>query len=163
MSSAQQAAPAAQTGMRRIPIPLESYEHANVPLSAKRLVNMYAEKQPDDARAPVALIPAPGLIELVTVGTGPIKVINSDLPGLQYVVSGSEFYRVRPSAPGSLTFAVDDLGAIGEPAGATDTVTVAVGQAAVAWCACRRMRSPAGICQPTRSIRSVGRFRGLTV
>jgi hypothetical protein len=134
MSSAQQAAPAAQTGMRRIPIPLESYEHANVPLSAKRLVNMYAEKQPDDARAPVALIPAPGLIELVTVGTGPIKVINSDLPGLQYVVSGSEFYRVRPSAPGSLTFAVDDLGAIGEPAGATDTVTVAVGQAAVVVC-----------------------------
>jgi hypothetical protein len=132
--AATQAAPAPQTGMRRIPIPLESYEHANLPLSAKRVLNMYAEKQPDDARAPVALIPAPGLIELLNVGTGPIKVINSDLPGYNYVVSGSQFYRVKGGVtPG--TFVATFLGDIGEPVGdPVYTVTVAVGAAAAVVC-----------------------------
>ena len=128
-----QAAPPPQTGMRRIPIPLESYQHANLPLSAKRLVNMFAEQQPADARAEVALVSAPGLLTLLSVGTGPVKVINSDLPGYNYVVSGSQFFRVRDNGSGG--WLTEYLGLIGDPVGdPTYTVTVAVGAAAAVVC-----------------------------
>ena len=40
-----------KTGMQRIPFPLDTYEHTSAPLISKRLLNYYAEKEPDDARA----------------------------------------------------------------------------------------------------------------
>jgi hypothetical protein len=49
-------------GMRRIPFPLESYEHPSRPLSAKRLLNLMAEKAPADARTAAALVSTPGLL-----------------------------------------------------------------------------------------------------
>src|SRR6187399_258055 len=50
-----------KTGMRRIPFPLESYEHPSLPLSAKRLINLMAEQQPADARTAAALVSTPTL------------------------------------------------------------------------------------------------------
>jgi hypothetical protein len=118
--------------MRRIPIPLESYEHASLPLSAKRLINFYAEQAPSDARTAAALIPTPGLIELLTIGTGPVKVINSDLPGYNYIVSGAQFFRVRDDGSGG--FVTEYLGLIGDPDPVFFGVTVAVGAAAAVVC-----------------------------
>ena len=43
MSDTQQPAAPPPRGMRRIPIPLESYEHFSQPLSSKRLINFYPE------------------------------------------------------------------------------------------------------------------------
>lgn len=126
--AATQQQPAPATGMQRIPLPLESYQHQSLPLTAKRLLNMMAEQEPADARTNAALIPTPGLVEWLSVGTGPIRAINSDFPGYIYVVSGSEFYRITfsPDSVGIVT----DLGPVGVPAGPLDYllfVSIAVG------------------------------------
>ena len=47
--------------MPRIPLSFESYQDASLPMSAKRLLDLYAEETPADARAPVKLAPTPGL------------------------------------------------------------------------------------------------------
>ena len=101
-----------KTGMQRIPVSLETYQHVSVPLSSKALVNMFAEQQPADARNVVALLPTPGLSTFVTIGSGPIHAINDDLPGVVFVVSGTHFYSLNPT-----TLAVTDLGDIGTPSG----------------------------------------------
>lgn len=137
MSAAQQAAQQAPApaGMRRIPFPLESYTHQSAPLTSKRLLNFMAEQQPADARTQAALIPTPGLALWLTLGSGPIRAINSDFPGYIYVVSGSEFYRITFAADGSWT--VDDLGAVGDPAGPLDYllfVSIAVGPTGAVAC-----------------------------
>ena len=93
ITKALQTALTPKTGMKRIPFPLESYAHPSLPLSAKRLVNLMAEKQPDDARVAAALVSTPGLLPFQAVGTGPILAMNDDEPGRIYVVSGTHFYR----------------------------------------------------------------------
>jgi hypothetical protein len=114
LRSAPQAAPAAG-GMRRIPFPLESYQHPSAPLSDKWLLNLYAEQAPADARSPTALISSPGLVWTgVTLGGGPVVVMNSDISGVIYAVSGTHFYRV--TAPTG-TFVAEDLGEVGLPEG----------------------------------------------
>ena len=64
MSDTQAQQAPAPGGMRRIPFPLESYEHRSLPLSAKRLVNLMAEQEPSDARTAAALHPdlRPGVL-----------------------------------------------------------------------------------------------------
>lgn len=121
-------------GMQRIPFPLESYQHPSVPLSAKHLVNLYAEPVPKDSRSQAALISTPGLLLNQTIGAGPIYAMNSDLPGRIYVASGGNFYRI--SAPLGV---VTDLGPIGLPvldsAGVdSQMTTIAVGATAVVVC-----------------------------
>jgi hypothetical protein len=131
MSQTVAAAPAPAGGMQRIPLPLESYQHASPPLNHKRLLNLYAEQEPSDSRTAAALIATPGLIwEGVTYGTGPVHAMNTDYPGSIYVASGTHFYRATQPI-GSTTVAVEDLGEIGTPSG-TDfpfnlMVTIAVG------------------------------------
>ncbi len=100
--------------MKRIPFPLESYSHPSLPLSAKRVLNLYSEKEPADARSAAALVPTPGTRLFVTVGTGPIVAMNDDMPNRIYVVSGTRFYRLYIDLLGSLI--VDDLGDVGVPA-----------------------------------------------
>ena len=123
-------------GMKRIPFALESNQVASLPLTAKRLLNFYAEQEPSDARTAVALISTPGLTLDATYGSGPILAMNSDEPGRLYVASGAEFYRQVADLTGTH---VDDLGAIGSVA--TDVlpayarkVTIAVGPTACVVC-----------------------------
>jgi len=105
----------AKPGMRRIPFPLESYAHPSLPLSAKRLLNLMAEKQPEDARTAAALVSTPVLVSwtggVSSVGSGPIRAMNDDGPGRIYIVSGSHFYRLSFPLGGGVT--VEDLGDIG--------------------------------------------------
>jgi hypothetical protein len=117
VTAALQKALAPQTGMRRIPLSLESYQHTSVPLSGKKLTNMYAEQQPNDARTAAALRPTPGLSTWLPVGSGPIHAINDDQPGSIYVVSGTHFYLIN-KVTGS--FVATDLGNIGTPTGGFD-------------------------------------------
>ena len=137
MSGATTQAPAG--GMQRIPLSFESYQDASLPMSAKRLLNLYAEETPADARAPFKLAPTPGLIDpgWGTVGTGPVTAINGDSPGEIYVVSGDHFYRLgQPVLYGPLV--IEDLGFVGLPSGpdyiANLMPTIALGVNAVVVC-----------------------------
>src|SRR4029077_16613043 len=97
--------------MRRIPFPLESYQHPSKPLSAKRLLNVMSEVEPADARTQAALVSTPGLTYLGEVFglTWPASAQNSDQPGVIYIVSGTHFYRYGGGG------VVTDLGDIGVP------------------------------------------------
>ena len=111
--AALQTALAPKTGMQRIPFPLETYQHPSLPLSAKRLLNLMAENQPPDARTQGALLSTPGLLPSLTVGTGPIRAMNDDMPGVLYIVSGTQLWRISlPSGPellGDIGTAVSDI------------------------------------------------------
>jgi hypothetical protein len=135
-----QAALTPKTGMQRIPFPLESYEHPSLPLTAKRLVNVMAEKQPADARTTAALVSTPGLVPYITVGSGPILAMNDDVPGFIYVVSGTEAFRVSFDIAGSPT--VEGIGNVGTADAGTSPwnsfVTIAAGPTAVVVCSAPR-------------------------
>ena len=127
-----------KTGMRRIPLPTESYQHQSLPLSAKRLLNMYAEQEPADARTQVALLPTAGLLPWQTIGTGPIHAMNNEMAGVWYIASGTRFYRMRTS-PASSPPSIEDLGDIGAPNipgrdDFLDMITIAVGVVGVIVC-----------------------------
>jgi hypothetical protein len=124
--------PAQPGGMQRIPFPTESYTHASKPLNQKRLVNYYAEAEPQDSRTAAALIPTAGLVQFenFVCGAGPVTVLNTDRPGILYAVSGSHFYRAT-NPFGTTSLVVEDLGNIGAPSPSDYNfnlmVTVAVG------------------------------------
>jgi hypothetical protein len=138
-----QTALAPKTGMKRIPFPLESYEHPSLPLVAKRLVNLFAEKAPDDARTAAFLASTPGLVAWTTalggsgpIGTGPILAMNDDMPGRVYLVSGNQAFRLYFPLAGGVT--VDYLGIVGTADSGTGSqnsfVTIAAGPTAVVFC-----------------------------
>ena len=97
--------------MRRLPFPLESYEHPSLPLVAKRLLNLMSEKAPADARTAAFLASTPGLLASQAIGLGPILAMNDDMPGRIYVVSGTNAYRLYFPLAGGVV--VDDLGSVG--------------------------------------------------
>lgn len=123
-------------GMKRIPFPLESYEHPSLPLVSKRLINLMAEKTPDDARVAAALVPTPALQNFLAAGPGPILAMNDDMPGRIYVVSGTRFIRLSFPIGGGVT--TEDLGDVGTADTGTGSwnsfVTIAAGPTAVSVC-----------------------------
>lgn len=80
-----------------------SYRAESLAVSAQRCVNFFAEKQPPDAKTPVALYGAPGIVLFATCGTGPIRGMDT-MGSVLYVVSGERLYSV------SSTGAVTDIG-----------------------------------------------------
>jgi len=145
--TALRSALAPKAGMRRIPFPLESYEHPSLPLSAKRLINLMAEQQPADARTAAALVSTPTLQVWDAaaggsgaIGTGPILAMNDEMPGRIYIVSGSHFYRLSFPLAGGVT--VEDLGSVGTADSGTGTwnsfVTIAAGPTAAVVCVAPR-------------------------
>lgn len=108
--------------MRRISFAADSYHHPSLPLSAKRIMNMYAEQAPTDARTEIALISTPGLALYTTYGLGPVLAMNDDAPGRLYLISGSDLYRVRPQQE----MGPENLGPVGIAA-SNKMVTIAVG------------------------------------
>jgi hypothetical protein len=77
----------------RIPFATQSYKSPSLPISAQRVVNMYAEKQPPDAKTDVAVFGHPGILHFATCGTGPVRGMHK-MGGLAYVVSGQRLYSV---------------------------------------------------------------------
>lgn len=110
-------------GLRRIPLPRQAYPLDSGPESAQDLLNLFAEPEPDDTRAPIILRSTPGLVTFVNVGAGPIYAM-ADLHGFLYVASGARGYRVY--ADGTFT----DLGEIL----ASVQATIAVGPTQVVFC-----------------------------
>jgi len=95
-------------GMQRIPFPTESYQHPSKPLSAKRLLNLYSETEPSDARSQAALISTPGLVFRENLNGGPVVQFNTELLGGFYAVSGGHAFR-------NIAGVTSDLGAVGTP------------------------------------------------
>ena len=116
--------------MPRLNFADESYELDTLPEDAKRLVNLYRESAPQDARAPFVIRSTPGLQLAETIGTGPILAINADQPGTIFVVSGNALYGVVTSSPTTApTFTLyGDIGVTGpDTLGVPNFVTIAVG------------------------------------
>lgn len=79
--------------MPPIPFATNSYRSDSLPISAQRVLNAYAERQPPDAKSQVTVHGAPGIILFATCGTGPIRGVKL-LGGVLYVVSGGYLYSV---------------------------------------------------------------------
>lgn len=75
----------------KIPFAVQSYRSQSLPVSAQRCVNMYAEKQPPDAKTDVAVFGCPGIVEFTSCGDGPIRGMHK-MGGVPYVVSGDTLY-----------------------------------------------------------------------
>ncbi|HXK19473.1 MAG TPA: hypothetical protein VNG33_16805, partial [Polyangiaceae bacterium] len=111
-----------QGGMQRIPFPFESYEHPSRPLSAKRLLNCFAEAAPADARSRFALRTVPGLNYRETLGNGPFRVLNTDYVGGFYAVSGSYAYRNQNGTTSNIGYVGDPV----EPTWVPQIVAVSI-------------------------------------
>jgi hypothetical protein len=74
-----------------IPFAVNSYSSRSLPVSAQRVVNCYAEKEPPDAKTQVAVFGCPGLRSFATCGTGPVRGFTF-MNGVAYVVSGQRLY-----------------------------------------------------------------------
>lgn len=77
----------------KIAFATQSYKSQSLPISAQRLVNMYAERQPPDAKTDVAVFGHPGTISWATCGVGPVRGLHN-MGGVLYVVSGTTLYSV---------------------------------------------------------------------
>lgn len=82
-------------GRSPIPLPLHSAEARSTFASRQRLLNLYPEQSPDQAKGPVTLYSTPGLKSWLSsgIGNGPIRGMHK-MGGYLWVVSGSELYRV---------------------------------------------------------------------
>jgi hypothetical protein len=87
--------------MPRAPFAWNCYRHRSLPVSAQRLINVFAETQPAGAKSQVILLPTPGLDFFAEAGTGPIRGML-EMAGALYVVSEVAVYRV--SAEGIATY-----------------------------------------------------------
>lgn len=83
--------------MPPIPFATNSYRHESLPISAQRVLNCFAERQPQGAKSPVTVHGSPGIITFATCGTGPVRGAHM-LGGLLYVVSGTSLYSVSNAA-----------------------------------------------------------------
>lgn len=89
--------------MPAIPLPLgtQSYRSDARPLSSQRVKNMYAERQAQGVKQAIPLLGAPGIVEHVTLGTGPIRGAHV-MAGVPYLVSGGDLYKLNSDATGTL-------------------------------------------------------------
>lgn len=77
----------------RLPFAVASYTHRSLPVSAQRLINLFAEAQPETAKARLPLLPTPGLREVQNLGQGPIRGVHV-MGGALYAVAGTGVYLV---------------------------------------------------------------------
>lgn len=77
----------------KIPFATNSYKSPSLPISAQRVVNMYAEREPPDAKTDVAVFGHPGIVEFATCGVGPVRGAHK-MGGIAYFVSGTRLYSV---------------------------------------------------------------------
>ena len=78
----------------KIPFASQSYRSRSIPLSAQRVVNLYAELQTPSSKEIVALFGTPGLPLHATLGNGPIRGMIG-MAGSLFVVSGSRLFKLE--------------------------------------------------------------------
>jgi len=80
----------------RLPFAIASYTHRSLPVSAQRVINLFAERQPESAKAPMVLLPGCGLREFAGVDTAVMRGAHVMGPDI-YAVIGTGIYRVSVS------------------------------------------------------------------
>lgn len=119
--------------MPRIPFALQSYKHRSLPVSAQQVVNWFAEQQPRDAKAPVILMPSPGLSRFMTLPTGPFRG-GQVMGSYGYIVAGVGVYRIDVYGGYILLGNIADGGAVSMANNGTQMVVV-VPETRQAWVA----------------------------
>ena len=87
--------------MGQIIFATNSYQSSSLPLSAQRLVNLYMETEPPDAKSQTPIFGAPGLSAFATAGNGPIRGARL-LNGTLYAVSGESLYSITAKGVATL-------------------------------------------------------------
>jgi len=77
----------------RVPFVVQAYRHRDLPIAAQRLINLFPQPQPMDAKARLVQLPTPGLRRFAALATAPVRGMIEMGPSL-IVVSGSGVYRV---------------------------------------------------------------------
>jgi hypothetical protein len=97
--------------MPPIPFGVDSYQHASLPISARRMINAYLEPGPPAAKTAAAVVSAFGIKNYLTIGSGPMRgaeVVNKVL----YLVSGSALYSVDLSNTVTLLGSIPGTGPV---------------------------------------------------
>lgn len=87
-------------------------QNRSLPVSAERLINLYAEQTQATAKAPVVLHGTPGLKEFLDLGTNAPILGMHFFNNLLYVVSGNAVYTVNA---GGIVTKIGDTGTIVKP------------------------------------------------
>ena len=95
----------------RTPFLGQTYVARSVNAAANRLVNLYPEATPENGKDVGFFTRAPGLRQLATVGTGPIRGLWT-FGGVGYVVSGSQLYKLSSTWNATLIGAVTGTGPV---------------------------------------------------
>jgi len=77
----------------RLQIALNSARGRAQSLTSERLVNMFAEKAPEGAEAPVTVHGAPGMVTFADTAGGACRGLRS-VSGVMYAVNGTNLYRI---------------------------------------------------------------------
>lgn len=78
----------------KIALPVQTYQTRNKDVSDQRLLNMYAEQMPENAKESVSLYNTPGLRPFLEVADAPIWGLHYMHPYL-YAFCGNEVYRIN--------------------------------------------------------------------
>lgn len=115
----------------RVPFAIQAYQSRSLPVSAQQVLNLYAEKTPADAMAPIVLMGVPGLPLFSGLGAGPSRN-GADFNGALYVVSGSDLYKIIASGSASVVGTVASTGTVYMEANA-DQLGILVGATLYIW------------------------------
>lgn len=86
--------------MPQVLFAIESAQSRSLPLSAQRLVNLFTERQPPEAKSQIPIFGAPGLTLVSDIGTGPIRGMWR-MQDVLFVVSGPDLYEVGSGGMGA--------------------------------------------------------------
>jgi hypothetical protein len=118
----------------RLPVATNSYPAASKPLSIQKLVNLFPETQPPDAKSKVALFQRPGMVLWSTLGA-PIRLLYN-MQNTLYAVAGAGVYRVASNGAstliGTMNSATGQVFAADNSNGQLVIVTVSNGEGYVA-------------------------------
>lgn len=97
----------------RLPLPLGSYRRS----SPERLVNCYPEQKPADSKSPVALVRAPGITRIASLGLAGrgLALFN----GYLWAIAGGRLFRIN-----TRTGSIEDIGIINGRGLVSTAVTV---------------------------------------
>lgn len=110
--------------LQPIPLTAESYQLASIPAAQHRLLNLYPEILPDNARAKYYLKATPGLSQLGTFGAGPIHALST-ISGRIFSISGTRAFVSSSPIAGVVTPV--DLGDVGNVSSGLNHHSIAVG------------------------------------
>ncbi len=72
----------------------------SLPVQSQRMENCFSEKEPQDAKTPIAVFQSPGITSFASLGNGPIRALNT-MNGVLYALSGGTFYSVDKNGVGT--------------------------------------------------------------